>query len=547
MKIVKKISALVLALVMCMGVSVTAFAASSPETKGSITVSGVAEESYSIYKLFDMTYSDSADSYSYKVVSAWESFIKSYEFEGGTTFTLDKNGCVTNANEILELSDSAIAQFAKDALYYAEANGIAATDTKTATAAAGAEADPETGAVPGTAAFTGLDLGWYLVSSSLGTLCMLDSITPDWEIEEKNAAPSLSKYVMDITDKDKDDSYVGENDADVTDTLQYEIVISDAANGHNLCVHDYMDPELQLTYTGSEANIAVYVGAPSSTNQAISAEGNYIITIYVEGDTHAEGDTCTFEISFTDEFLATLSDSDDLYIIYTVTIDAKDDSFDESDLQKDAEEWKNHAYLTYATAQKTPEAETNTYSYGIEIFKYTIAADEEKPLADAAFILKYVNENGITNYATLEYETGANIYLLTGWVTDENEATAVKTASDGMLYIEGLAHDVTYYLEETAAPDGYNMLTDDITVTISLITADDPTGASYSSFTVNYTYNDEDGSGMIKVLNINSGSSNPLPGTGGIGTTIFYIAGGAIVLAAVVILITRRRMSRSEG
>jgi LPXTG-motif cell wall-anchored protein len=33
-----------------------------------------------------------------------------------------------------------------------------------------------------------------------------------------------------------------------------------------------------------------------------------------------------------------------------------------------------------------------------------------------------------------------------------------------------------------------------------------------------------------------------IPSTGGIGTTIFYVAGGILVVGALVLLITRRRM-----
>jgi LPXTG-motif cell wall-anchored protein len=43
-------------------------------------------------------------------------------------------------------------------------------------------------------------------------------------------------------------------------------------------------------------------------------------------------------------------------------------------------------------------------------------------------------------------------------------------------------------------------------------------------------------------LNVPNKAGITLPGTGGMGTTIFYIAGGILMVAAVVVLITRKRM-----
>ncbi len=41
-------------------------------------------------------------------------------------------------------------------------------------------------------------------------------------------------------------------------------------------------------------------------------------------------------------------------------------------------------------------------------------------------------------------------------------------------------------------------------------------------------------------------AGSELPSTGGVGTVIFYIAGGLLVCAAAVLLIVRRRMSRAR-
>ena len=81
----------------------------------------------------------------------------------------------------------------------------------------------------------------------------------------------------------------------------------------------------------------------------------------------------------------------------------------------------------------------------------------------------------------------------------------------------------TYYLEETEAPAGYNILTARVQVAIS---ADNVNGKGILNSTIN-------------VIN-NSGSL--LPSTGGMGTTLFYIVGAVLLLGAAILLVVRRRM-----
>lgn len=88
-----------------------------------------------------------------------------------------------------------------------------------------------------------------------------------------------------------------------------------------------------------------------------------------------------------------------------------------------------------------------------------------------------------------------------------------------------------YYLYETVAPSGYNKLTVPIIVNVK----DDGTiTATLNGKTISET-------GAFSVAN-NTGTV--LPSTGGIGTTIFYIIGGALVVGAIVTLVTRRNMSK---
>lgn len=52
-----------------------------------------------------------------------------------------------------------------------------------------------------------------------------------------------------------------------------------------------------------------------------------------------------------------------------------------------------------------------------------------------------------------------------------------------------------------------------------------------------FTDNDDE-----KVVPIENKRGTTLPGTGGIGTTIFYVVGGGLMAAAAILLITKKRM-----
>ena len=50
----------------------------------------------------------------------------------------------------------------------------------------------------------------------------------------------------------------------------------------------------------------------------------------------------------------------------------------------------------------------------------------------------------------------------------------------------------------------------------------------------------------VFIRNLAKGLGPTLPSTGGIGTTIFYVAGSILVLAAAILLITKRRMGAND-
>ena len=199
----------------------------------------------------------------------------------------------------------------------------------------------------------------------------------------------------------------------------------------------------------------------------------------------------------------------------------------------------NESKLSYGVADSTtgkpsgttPPSKTTTYTWDVDVFKYTnktteegeSAKTEEVALAGAKFTLSK-NSDG-TNPIALVSE-GNNVYRVakTG---ETGTVTEITTDTTGTFTIQGLDAD-TYYLTETAAPAGYNKLADAVTIVIG------------ENGVVNGTTEAPQGVDEVKVLNQ---SGTELPSTGGMGTTLFYVLGSVLVVGAVVLLVTRKRMS----
>ena len=112
--------------------------------------------------------------------------------------------------------------------------------------------------------------------------------------------------------------------------------------------------------------------------------------------------------------------------------------------------------------------------------------------------------------------------------------------------------DGEYTLTETATPTGYNTI-EPITFNIVATHKDPCDGSLRDALTtltgtpvtgeITLNTNLTNGSLTTDIVN-NAGTT--LPGTGGIGTTIFYIIGGGLMIAAAVLLITKKRMENKN-
>lgn len=487
MKLIKKIAAIMLSIMMVLGMASvvsadSATSGTSTDTKGKITInSAIAGQTYKIYRILELeSYNTTAESYAYKATSKWNTFIQSDDIKG-IYVTIDANGYVTWKN------NADVAEFAKKALEEVKATSIVAEGN--ATVATGSN----------TVTFDNLDLGYYLVESSVGALCGLTTTNNEVTIAEKNGVPSVEKKVS----SEQNGTYGQSNSANIGDKVYFQTTITAQLGAQNYVLHDTMDAGLTFT----DGSVIVKKGADIVTNDP---------TINYEVKT--AGDGCTFHVEFTQAFCNTLKANDKIIVTYSATLN------ENAVIAGDGN--KNDTWLKYGENSNTTHSETTTKTYSIPVFKYTMKNNAETALAGATFTLSKDAKGStpIKLVSVSEDDTTGDIYRVakTG---ETGTVTAVTTKASGKFTIKGLDAD-TYYLTETKQPDGYNKLSAPIKVVI----------ADNGSITV------DNGTSSVTEVKVLNKTGSLLPSTGGSGTTMIYILGAILVLGSSVVLITKKRM-----
>ena len=221
----------------------------------------------------------------------------------------------------------------------------------------------------------------------------------------------------------------------------------------------------------------------------------------------------------------------------------------------------NTAYLEYSNnpngegTGKTPESSVHAWTFAMIVSK--IDGTTKAPLTGAKFVLSrradlkvsdmQCDENGNPTVKTdlLPMYTGdsarAPYELVTAEkVAADNNITYTAELGDGIVFA-GFG-EFTYYLYETKAPGGYNLLSEPVAVTFHCSdTMDARLDPAY------ITINDSANQITSMHFEIENKSGATLPETGGIGTTLFYVIGGLLVVGAGVLLVTKKRMGKAEN
>lgn len=439
-------------------------------TKGTITINNaIVNETYSIYRILDLeTYDAQNNHYIYRANTKWQAFINDASKGGKYLEAKNENGNTyyvwkENADQV---------KFTEEAIAYAKANSIEAEAFKTATST--------------TVKFTELDLGYYLVSSSVGSLLHLTTTNPDGKINEKNTIkPEVDKEVK----ENSTGVYGKENDATIGDTVEFKSTITTGAGFKDYVLYDKMSKGLTLN-TGS---IKAYVIV--NNDEVAIDEQYYTVNTNVEG--------YTFTVTFNNEFIAKQPRNTKIVVKYTATLNENATIEGTGNTNE-----TNLKYDNGTTETKT----TTTYTYKFNLKKTD--ADENE-IKGAEFKLYKDNKEILV---VLENEADS-IYRVA--VAGETGVT-IKV---GHATIKGLDAG-TYYLEEVVSPEGYNKLTSKQEVEVKGKNND-------NSFHIN----------DISVVNY---TGSLLPETGGIGTMLFITFGLILILGFGLLLVTKLRAYKAN-
>lgn len=338
---------------------------------------------------------------------------------------------------------------------------------------------------------TGLPLGYYLiypvgasqVKDDYASICSLTNTTPDAEANVKSESPDINKTVNDS------EVEVGQT---VTYTLTGQVPSTEGYESYTYKVTDQMSAGLTFN-----KNVTVKFG-----DSTIEIDG------LIDYDSKANGFVLTFDMVDYQDYKF-----QDITITYTATVN-----------ENAAVENSNDYELGYGDPDDdliiVPKEPVKVYTCKVVIDKYD-GADTSKAtkLPNAKFVL-YKMDNDAKKYYKYENNT-------VSWVDSVSEATVVTTDSNGAAEFKGI-QSATYYVHETEAPAGYNLATEDQEV---IVKANGTDGVAHAT-------------GTAQVEN-NSGAV--LPGTGGMGTTIFYTLGGVLVVGAAILLVTKKRVHDVEG
>lgn len=196
---------------------------------------------------------------------------------------------------------------------------------------------------------------------------------------------------------------------------------------------------------------------------------------------------------------------------------------------------------------ETPKDIVTSFTYQLNVTK--VDGEDETKLKDARFALYRLVNGTEKEYVTID---GNN--KVSGWQDDLPTVTLdektvngnIVTDVNGEMSVIGLDAG-TYYLTECVAPDGYNLLDEDVKITITAKYSSD--GKTIDSLTVTVGNGEptegDKANGELDVT-VKNFSGAELPSTGGIGTTIFYALGGLLAVGAAVFLVTKKRMSGVE-
>lgn len=509
MKRVKRVLALLAALALVLAMAVPAWAEEAGATY-TLTINN-ANGTYEAYQIFS---GDLSVNEGKKVLS---------NIQWGSGVDAKKMGSESAATAAEILKTSALAESFAEALV----SGSKLSSTKaTATAK------------NGTAVFTDLSAGYYLVkNSSVDTgkthTDFILEVVGNTTANHKGDVPDVEKKVEEKNDSTGATTWGTTADYDVGDEINFELTgtLPESYGRYNKYKYEFDDTMTNMTY--KDNSVKVYYVKGGNTNRTAINSG--FTSAWDNGDKKL---TVTFDNLKT--AVPELSHGDKIVVTYTATLDASAVVGGNGNPNKVKLEYSNNP--NGEETGETPEKAVVVFTYKTIINKVKKGTDGNNvPLAGAKFTLsKFIAS-----------ETGSDTVMMNGAEylgTWNNGMTVTPTNTDGIANVftfSGLDAGI-YRLTETVTPEGYNTIDP---VYFEIVATNDGTkvthmeGKAVNGSEISFTANATNGSLTTDIVNQ---SGTTLPSTGGMGTTVFYVVGGGLMAVAVVLLVTKKRMENKR-